>query len=230
MHLLGREYASVGRVNRYPAWGMIPSSQWQPGQIWRDVYHISVDEDVVAPTRLRISVGMYDTEAGHGLPARGADGTRLRLVLIGEARLSTDQPLPLEPSVTLEMHWADGIALAGYSMDSRTLSLTLYWQATGTPSENYTVFVHLTDELGTLRGQGDGLPVGGDYPTSFWEPGEVIIDERRVDVDADVPPGSYRLAVGLYRPADGTRLAVWDAAGAPQPDGRVILPVEIELD
>lgn len=230
VHLLGREYASVGQVNRYPAWGMIPTSQWQAKQIWRDVYHIFVNEDAAAPTRLRVSVGMYDTEAGHPLPARGPEGTQLEIVLVGEARLTTDQPPPLEPSVTLEMHWADGIVLAGYSLHPQTLTLTLYWRATDTSSQDYTVFVHLLDESGAPRGQGDGPPVGGDYPTSFWEPGEVITDKHRVDVDADAPPGSYRLAVGLYRLADGTRLAVWDAAGTPQPDNRVILPVEIVLD
>ena len=167
VHLLGREYTSVGQVNRYPAWGMIPTSQWpctvRPGhvqtkQIWRDVYHVFVNKDAAAPTRLRVSVGMYDTEAGHPLPARGPDGASLEMVLVGEARLTTDQPSPLGPPVTLEMHWADGIALVGYSLDSRTLNLTLYWQATDTPSQDYTVFVHLLDESGTLRGQGD---VGG---------------------------------------------------------------------
>ena len=230
VHLLGREYTSVGQVNRYPAWGMIPTSQWQVEQIWRDVYHIFVNKDAAAPTRLRVSVGLYDTEAGQPLPAKGPDGTQLEMVLVGEARLTTDRPPPTEPLVTLEMNWADGIALAGYNLDPRTLNLTLYWRATDTPSQDYTVFVHLLDESGTLRGQGDGPPVGGDYPTSFWEQGEVIIDKHCVDVDADAPPGSYRLAVGLYLLADGTRLAVWDAAGTPQSDNRVILPVEIELD
>jgi hypothetical protein len=230
VHLLGREYTSVGQVNRYPAWGMIPTSQWQAEQIWRDVYHIFVNKDAAAPTRLRVSVGMYDTEAGHPLPAKGPDGTPLGMVLVGEARLATAHPPPLEPPAILEMYWADGIALAGYSLEPRTLNLTLYWRATDTPSQDYTVFVHLLDESGLLRGQGDGPPVGGDYPTSFWEPGEVIIDMHHVDVDADAPPGSYRLAVGLYRLGDGTRLAVWDAAGMPQPDNRVILPLEAELD
>ena len=229
VHLLGREYTSVGQVNRYPAWGMILTSQWQAEQIWRDVYHIFAKKDAAAPMRLRVSVGLYDTEAGHPLPAKGPDGTSLAMVLVGEARLATDQPPRLEPPVPLEMNWADGIALAGYGLDSQ-MNLTLFWRATDTPSQDYTVFVHLLDESGVLRGQGDGPPVSGDYPTFFWEPGEVIIDTHHVDVDADAPPGSYRLAVGLYRLGDGTRLAVWDAAAMPQPNNRVILPVETELD
>src|SRR5690606_12088139 len=38
--LLGRNLEVVGQVNRHPARGMIPARDWQPGQIWQDVYHI----------------------------------------------------------------------------------------------------------------------------------------------------------------------------------------------
>jgi hypothetical protein len=44
-HLLGRQATSVGQVNRYPGGGMIPTSLWEPGQIWRDVYQINVSQD-----------------------------------------------------------------------------------------------------------------------------------------------------------------------------------------
>jgi len=83
--------------------------------------------------------------------------------------------------------------------------------------------------VGESRGRGDGPPMNGDYPPSYWERGEAIVDEHNMVVDTDAPPGEYQLAVGLYRPADGTRLPVWDAAGVPQPEDRVILPAVIEL-
>ena len=67
----------------------------------------------------------------------------------------------------------------------------------------------------------------GGYPTSLWEPGEIIADEHTVNVHADAPPGRYRLAVGLYRLTDGTRLPVWDADGVPQSNDWAILPTVI---
>jgi len=103
--------------------------------------------------------------------------------------------------------------------------VTLYWEATAVPAEDYTVFVHLLDGSGSLRGQGDGPPVGGDYATSLWVPGEVIADEHVVTIHADAPPGDYSLAAGLYRLADGVRLPVQDADGVSQPGDRVVLPV-----
>ena len=164
---------------------------------------------------------MYDAEAGHPLPARGPEGTQLELVLVGEARLTTDQPTLLKPTVTLEMHWADGIALAGYSLDSQTLDLTLYWQATDTPSQDYTVFVHLLDESEAPRGQRDGPPVGGDYPTSLWIPGELVEDSYPILFPANAPPGPYRVFLGLYDEATLARLPV-----PTDTEGRVILNVE----
>ncbi len=229
VHLLGREYGSVGQVNRYPAWGMIPTSQWKTGQVWRDTYHVYVAKDAPAPAVLRVSVGLYDTEAQSTLPASSPDGAPMGLVLVGEARLSAGRTDPPVPSRPLEATMGDSIALDGYDLDQRALILTLYWHATGAPSDDYTVFVHLLDESGNSRGQGDGPPVGGDYPTSYWQPGEVVVDEHSIAVDGALPPGTYSVAVGLYRSADGQRLAIWDAVGMPEPENRLILPDLIEV-
>ena len=41
VHLLGREFKSEGQIDRYPAMGMIPTSRWQRGDIYRDEYRIT---------------------------------------------------------------------------------------------------------------------------------------------------------------------------------------------
>jgi hypothetical protein len=48
--------------------------------------------------------------------------------------------------------------------------------------------------------------VAGWYPTSLWKTGEVVEDVHGVLVTADLPPGSYDLAVGWYDPVTGERL------------------------
>ena len=48
----------------------------------------------------------------------------------------------------------------------------------------------------------------GRYPTSAWEAGERIIDNRLIALPADLPGGQYRLIVGLYDPLDGMRLSL----------------------
>jgi hypothetical protein len=77
--------------------------------------------------------------------------------------------------------------------------LTLYWQASTSLDTSYTVFIHSLNTQEELIGQADGPPVANYYPTSAWDPGEVVQDSR------SVPAGDHYL-VGLYNPATGERL------------------------
>jgi hypothetical protein len=219
IHLLGRGYASVGQVNRYPAWGMIPTSRWKAGQIWRDVYHVYVNADADAPTRLRVNVGLYDAQAGRTLAASGPDGVPMQMVIVGEARLGSDQAASLQPPTLLEVALADGITFTGYGLDPQPAApgdevrVTLYWQATATPSQDYTVFVHLLGLDGSQVAVADAPPVGNDYPTSLWREGDQVEDPHLMLLPAELLPGVYRIAIGLYDPVSGIRLARLDGAG-----------------
>ena len=109
--------------------------------------------------------------------------------------------------------------LVGYALSpaavrpGETLRLTLFWQARQWIAQDYTVFVHLLDSQGKLWGQHDGPPQDGALPTSAWNTGELLRDEHILTVDAQAPPGDYRLAIGLYDPATLQRLPVFDAQG-----------------
>ncbi|MGC8880596.1 MAG: hypothetical protein ACP5R2_15385, partial [Anaerolineae bacterium] len=112
------------------------------------------------------------------------------------------------------------VRLIGYDLDDQRaypggrLTVTLYWQALGTTDEDYHVFVHL--EQGTsIWAQSDGRPVCWTYPTYVWRPGQIIADHHALPVRADTPPGTYPILVGMYRPEDGQRLEVLDAAAHP---------------
>jgi hypothetical protein len=85
--------------------------------------------------------------------------------------------------------------------------LKLYWQADTIPAADYTTFVHLRDAAGQNVAQKDQPPAAGRYPTSLWNPGEVIVDEISFSL-ADVPPGDYTPVIGLYNFATGDRLLV----------------------
>ena len=103
------------------------------------------------------------------------------------------------------------------------LPVTLHWQALGATDRPYTVFVHLVDAAGNIRGYGDSEPGGGQFPTTGWLPGEYIADVHTVTVAADAPPGAYWLEVGLYDPATGQRLLTAEGAD------HVVLDVEIAI-
>jgi hypothetical protein len=86
-----------------------------------------------------------------------------------------------------------------------SLSVTLYWQATGSVSRDYTVFVHLSSPEGELVAQHDSPPL---LPTSLWIPGGQVIDAHALVLPADLPPDEYQIRLGLYHWPDVERVPV----------------------
>ncbi len=84
-----------------------------------------------------------------------------------------------------------------------TVRVTLHWLVTATP-EPLTAFVHVVAPDGAPGERmvlGDDAPLGGLYtPASRWIVGEVLRDDRTLSLPTDLPPGTYLVQVGLYRP------------------------------
>lgn len=128
-------------------------------------------------------------------------GSRLRPVSMHDDRLD-GRFTPL--NVTLS-NGAESVELLGYQLQpapaaaGEEVELRLLWRA-GTPlGQDYTVFVHLLSADGSMAGAFDSLPNWrGPLPTSAWPAGEVILDVHRFVLPADIPPGNYALAVGMY--------------------------------
>jgi hypothetical protein len=137
--------------------------------------------------RARIG-GAYLTSVGLGLVEIGA-----------QPSLS---PSDVPPDIPDEI--GDGIRLLAHpiKLANSALRVTLYWQASQTPSQNYSVFVHLSDKS-EITGPGDIIaqadsenPVYGWYPTTKWGAGEIVREDYRLIM----PPGKTPrlLAIGLY--------------------------------
>ena len=88
--------------------------------------------------------------------------------------------------------------------------------------QDYTVFVQVLDQQDRIVGQVDSWPLQGTYPTSQWPAGERVDDPYAVQLAADLPSGSYRLAVGWYLLETLQRVPVLDESGNII-DDRVIL-------
>jgi hypothetical protein len=93
------------------------------------------------------------------------------------------------------------------------LTFSMLWRAAAAEDQDYTVFIQLLDEGGSLRGQIDRSPMGGFRPTSTWQPGEVIRDNYGFELPSDLAPGHYQLIGGIYLPANGERLSLTSADG-----------------
>ncbi len=229
-HLLGRGLEPVGKEHGYPGSGSFPTTLWPSGKVIAATEWIRVGTDTVGPALGRLSVGVYHPETDIHLEPVNSLGHSLELVVAAEFKIAA----PARQSITVAnpIHYSVGDVanLVGFEIkQGDPLRVVLIWEATAVPLTHYSVFVHLLDESGAIVGQGDGPPVGGDYPTHLWEPGELIVDEHKMVIDLDAQQGSHHLAVGWYQLEDGIRLPVRDEEGTPQSEDRVILPAVVEL-
>ncbi|MEI7773066.1 MAG: hypothetical protein WCI67_23960, partial [Chloroflexales bacterium] len=85
------------------------------------------------------------------------------------------------------------------------VQINLYWRGLAAMGVDYTLFIHVLDAKGQRVAQRD-LPLRAeDYPSSHWRAGELVIDRADLALPP-LPPGDYRLVIGLYDPASGARL------------------------
>jgi hypothetical protein len=225
--LFGRQAATVGQRDTYTGLGHYPTSFWKPGQVIVDEVFIPTASDAVGPSKLRLDVGLYRREGGERLDVADAAGNPVGAATIGWLKLAAMKELPAPEAVT-DYRFGDGIALVGYDLeeDDQELRLILHWASLAPVDQDYTVFVHLVGPDGALA-QADGPPAGGAYPTSLWEYGEIVFDERPIPTQ-DLPAGTYHLRLGMYLLETGVRLPALDASGERLPDDVVELR-ELEL-
>ena len=143
---------------------------------------------------------------------------------------------PQEPAVPLPTCLGEHVRLLGYTLvvegappDGRSIKpgdsllLTLHWAATGSPSGDYSVFVHLLGPDGALVTQQDNPPLHGAAPTFLWEAGERLDDPYELTVPPDASPGPYTLSAGMYDWRTGERLEALVDCDTPLPENQITL-------
>jgi hypothetical protein len=111
---------------------------------------------------------------------------------------------PDQITTTLPIAFDNGLSFVGDELaapgeailSGKSLTVFTYWQADDRITPPMTIFVHLLDSQGNIRGQSDTF---GAALTTL-EPGDIVIQSHVLKVDAAAPPGVYRLEVGLYNP------------------------------
>ncbi len=209
----------LAETSGVPAAGRSPTSSWEPGQMVVDTHTVTLKADVRTPLAARLEAGLFDPGEKEFVKPIDAAGQYTGSA-IGQARVVPVTWPVVTPSHALDASFGDLISLAGYDWLSDPPRVVFYWRAETSITKDYTVFVHLLNSDGQLAGQMDGPPLGGDYPTSWWAAGDVIVDQRLLPNPVS---GAYRLLVGWYRLEDGSRLPVTDGSG----DSVMLGPVQI---
>ena len=111
----------------------------------------------------------------------------------------------------LDVEYPGLARLVGYNLSSETvrpgdvIDVTLFWQVTNTTDEDYVEFVQFVQHVDHAVGSRDTHPGLGRYPTSRWQPGQIIADTIPVTIDYSAEgPDGLSLDIGLH--LEGERL------------------------
>jgi hypothetical protein len=240
VHLLDGANNSLDRQTRFPGGGNRATSLWRTGEVFRDSYRVGLGLDARGslPSLGRIKVAMYcyapegdrplpvTDQAGHSLGDAVTFG-RLRL-----AEVDAAQP-PVAPALYT---FGDELALEQFSFAPQAFPLgaevviDTQWRALRPPLHDYTLFAHLVNAQGETAAGFDIPLTDGYYPSGLWDAGELVQHLHRLPVMGVLLTSDMTLQMGLYDPASGARLPVFDARGARQPNDVVVLGVYAGLN
>ena len=101
-----------------------------------------------------------------------------------------------------------GLSLLGWNTDrievqpGDSIDLFTYWGMATPITTPLKIFVHLTAPDGKIMTQWDGL----DVNVSTLDARDLFVQRHRLELPGDLPPGPYRLSLGVYQPDSGVRL------------------------
>jgi hypothetical protein len=224
--LFGRGAETVGQLDTWPGGGLLPTSSWAHGAIYADSYQLPVDAAAEVPTTLKLAIHFWHDDPDNRLAIGSLEGNTPPSVMLPAGRLAPRRPHTYAPQFEDGTELEYGIRLLGYDVNADgAVSLTLYWQLSegqAVPGD-FTVMRHLVDEQGIGLLIADSPPQNGDWPTSAWLSGHVVADEFLIALPLDPPPGRFDIAVGLYDPNTGARVAAVRPDGVPWPDDVILL-------
>ena len=226
----------VGQLDTFHGGGMLPTGQWQPGDLIVDTVHVPISPRAGGPALIRFNVGLHsiiegDSQPGlERLPAYSVDDQELEPVFAGEAALRPFHWPEIPDSPPVDAVFDDQIRLADINLaqaeaqPGAIVPVTLTWQALDSITEDYIGFVHLVGPEGQDVAQDDHPPANGLFPTRVWFPEALVLDSYRLELPGELEDGTYELWGGFYRPESGQRLpAISSATGERWKDDLVLL-------
>jgi hypothetical protein len=199
IHVIGPENRLITARHIHPGVGRYPTSIWQPGNSFCDVVQMVTPGNLTQTMVYLLEIGFIDLENDERLTGYSQNGEPLGNTFLSNVRVEVN-PDNTFFSLAPEL---GAIQLLGSEATTawqpgRTYPITLEWGLASPVTQDYQTFVHLRDAANNNVAQADGPPLAGWYPTSWWEVGEKVVDNRTFSLPDDVTPGPYQLVVGWY--------------------------------
>jgi hypothetical protein len=177
----------VGRAEMLLGSDAYPAEVWQPGEIVATRFRVPTEADRPTVARMQLQIGDQAVD-------------------VGRAVVWADRACDAYADRKVDVTFGGSIKLIGYRIEEGAAPrVVLCWQSIKPTPIDYTVFVHVPGD------SGDGQPVGGNFPTSAWQSGDVIEDVHSLPASGNVPLSGA--TIGLYRLDTGERLSI-DGTGA----------------
>ncbi len=219
VHVLDRRGGQVAGQDRE----LVPYLTWRAGDLVLTYHELHPPADR-APGLFWFDIGAYTRFDRRDVPWLDAAGRPLAMAArIGPLNVRP-QPQPRAPTTPAAATFGNQLQLLGYDLAQAApgagtaVDLTLHWTAKARPNADYVVSVQLLAGDSRLLAQHDAEPAHGDYPTTAWQPGDVVLDPHHLDLPPETAGGDYSLTLVVYDRATQRRLPVFDAAGRPQGD------------
>jgi len=200
-----------------PGGGLRSFAEWPVGETQIDRHGLLVPAGT-PPGDYALTLRVYRSQNLEVIPVTFMGGSGGEVAL-GNLRVTHPETLPpveaLNLAQPLQIDFDDRLRLLGAKVPDESASflpgeavpVELFWEALDAPGQDYYPRLWLIDAAGAVLGELVEKPVGDTYPTAWWRAGELVRDPHAFYIPATVPPGRYRLALGLIR-TDGTEAEI----------------------
>jgi len=212
-----------GRVDARPASYWYPTMRWPPAEVMFGQHTIEALPGT-PPGEYWLELGIYTEEDPRGLDVLDEKGTPLgKSQIMGIAEVPISEVITSYDQVEGEIQRPlqvtfDDLELLGYNWEEKpvqagdTIGFTLFWQALSEGAKDYGFVLQLIDAQGQLMESGLRYRLGTEaYPTSRWQPGEVIRGQYDYTIPAwpsQPSPGKVEMRVALL----DRRGVIWSTA------------------
>jgi hypothetical protein len=185
----------------------LATSAWQAGEENRERYLLSVPPGI-PPGRYQLKLVVYDSDSLEKVAlldetgrAAGAECTVASISVASPTFPPALEDLAIPQTVNCNLNGQ--VELLGYELphgevrSGEVLAFSLFWRPLRSMEQDYTLLLELRDEADTIWTEARLHPANEFYPTTRWQPGELLRVPYDLLIDAAAPAGRYRLLVNL---------------------------------